>query len=92
MSQRQTKTALRFLLAAAMAWLASTAGALAQDVTMTLTPAEIAVLTQALDLVPTNISPPPPQAFWEAQAAINRALQANPDALRAVLSLRSAAK
>jgi hypothetical protein len=81
----------RFRLAAAGLWLFATAApAFAQDVTFTLNPAQVAEITRLIDQQPIGQTPPP--AFWEVQAAIDKALQANPEALRAVLSARRAAR
>jgi hypothetical protein len=85
---RYQKTPLRFGLLLAIAWLASTAAALAQDVTLTLSPAQVAEIARLIDFQP--ISKAPPAAFFDLQATIDKTLQANPDALRAVLQIRSA--
>jgi hypothetical protein len=92
MPSYSTKTPLRFALIAAGLWL-SVASAIAQnalDIALTLNPAQVAEITRLIDLQP--ISTAPPAAFWNLQATIDKALQANPDALRAVLSLRSATR
>jgi hypothetical protein len=78
------------LLAAAF-WLTAIASAFAQDatdITLKLRPAQVAEIGRLIDLQP--IGKAPPAAFWDVQATIDKALQANPAAMRAVLSARSA--
>jgi hypothetical protein len=62
--------------------------AAAQDIAVTLSPALIAEISRLVDLQPLDKSAPP--TFWELQTKLNEALQANPDAFRAVLQERSA--
>jgi hypothetical protein len=88
-----TKTSLRFRLFAAGLWLLTTGAAFAQEaleITVRLTPAEVAEIARLIDLQPISISPPP--AYWDLQTGIARQLEADPAALRAVLSARSAAR
>jgi hypothetical protein len=84
MSHRSTP--LRFYLAALL-WL-SAAPAFGQDILLKLSPAQVAEITRLIDLQP--IDKTPPAEFWDVQVAIDKALQADPDALRAVLLARSA--
>jgi hypothetical protein len=66
----------------------------AQDtagITIQLTQAEVAVISQMVDRWPTLTEPPPP-AYWDLQSELGRALRANPDALRAVLQARGIAR
>jgi hypothetical protein len=87
-----TTTPLRFrLLTAAVLWLATTAAALAQDditIALKLSAEQVAEIVRLADLQPINKSQP--DAFWQLQIKIAEALQANPDAMRAVLQARSA--
>jgi hypothetical protein len=83
---------LRFGFLAAALWLSAT-HAFAQeapaDITLRLSPAYVAEITRLIDLQPTT-SQSPPAAYWDLQLKINETLKANPAALRAVLSARSA--
>jgi hypothetical protein len=81
---------IRFYLFAAALWLSAVPSS-AQDaagVTLKLSVAEVAEITRLIDLQPQNVTPP--AAYWDLQTKIDKSLQANPDALRTVLSIRSA--
>lgn len=83
----------RHLLTVALLLLALRAGpALADEpvVSLTLSPAQVAEMVRLIDLQPISQAPPP--AFWDLQTTIGKALQANPDAARAFLLARSAAR
>jgi hypothetical protein len=85
-----SKTRLGFGFAAAL-WLAAIASAFAQDapdITLKLSPAEVAEITRLIDLQPISISPP--VAYWDLQTKLSQTLEVNPAALRAVISARSA--
>jgi hypothetical protein len=92
-SRHSTKTPLRFCFAVAM-WLAATAAAFAQTrgptIALALNPAEVAEMLRLIDLQPVGRRPP--AAFLDLQLTIDKALRANPDAQRAVLSLRGAVR
>jgi hypothetical protein len=75
-----------YLFAAAVCF--SAAPAFGQDVTLKLSAAQVAEITRLIDLQPQNATPP--AAYWDLQTSIDKALQANPAALRAVLSIRGA--
>jgi hypothetical protein len=86
-----TNAPLRFGLLAAALWLTATAPAFAQDapdITLKLSPAQVAEIGRLIDLQPISISPP--AAYWDLQTRLSQAVNANPAALRAVLSARSA--
>jgi hypothetical protein len=87
-----TKTPLRIYFLAIAVWLSAASAAFAQvpppDITLKLSPAQVAEIGRLIDLQPISISPP--AAYWDLQATIDKALQANPAAMRAVLSARSA--
>jgi hypothetical protein len=87
-----TKTPLRFVLIGAGLWLASAAASFAQeappDITLKLTLAQAVEILRLVDLQPVSISPP--AAYWDLQINLKQTLEANPAALRAVLSARSA--
>jgi hypothetical protein len=98
MSHRST-TSTRFLLLAL--WLCCTASAFAQDaapkITLQLAPAEFAQIWRLIDLnaaadIRSGDLTKNPPAVIDLQISLERALQANPEASRAVLSLRSAAR
>jgi hypothetical protein len=99
MLSHSTRTPLRFGLLAACLWL-GTAPAFAQeaqpDITLKLSPAEVAEIARLIDLQPWQPCSPalgcptPPPAFWDLQTTISRALEADPAASRAVLAARSA--
>jgi hypothetical protein len=85
-----SKTPLGFGFAAAL-WLAAIASAFAQDapdITLKLSPAEVAEITRLIDLQPISISPP--VAYWDLQTKLSQTLEVNPAALFAVISARSA--
>lgn len=65
-------------------WLSATASAFAADplMTMTLTPQEMAAVIKSMDRQP--ISETPPAGFWNVQAKITGALDANPAGRAAV--------
>jgi hypothetical protein len=90
MSHRSTP--LRFLVA--ILCIAGVSPAIAQDataeITLKLPPAQVAEIARLVDLQPISKSPPP--AYWDLQIKIQKALETNPDAMRAVLSARSAAR
>jgi hypothetical protein len=87
-----TKTPLRFCFLAIGIWLSAIASpAFAQDVpdiTLHLSPAQVAAILRLVDLQPLGVAPP--AAHWDLQITIRETLRANPDALRAVLSAGSA--
>ena len=88
MSSHSTKTPirLRFLLTAAF-WLTAIASAFAQDatdITVKLSPAQVAEIGRLIDLQP--ISKAPSAAYWDLQTKLVQALEAEPAAKRAVLS------
>jgi hypothetical protein len=87
MSLRSTS---RLCLLAVAVWL-SGVPAFAQDtsVTLKLSAAEVAEIARLID---QPQGPQPPQAYWDLQTTIDKALQANPAAARAVLSLRRAGR
>jgi hypothetical protein len=88
-----TKTPLRFGFIAAALWLAVAASAFAQDVpdiTLKLTPAQAAEIMRLVDRQPLSEAPPP--AFFDLQTKLGAALEANPAAMRAFRSARSAAR
>jgi hypothetical protein len=61
--------------------LAATPAA-AQNINLTLKPEELVAIVRSMDRQP--ISEPPPAGFWDAQAKVLQALQANPEAWREV--------
>jgi hypothetical protein len=80
--------AVGLLLCAAPAF-----GQRAPEITVKLSPAEVAEIFRLVDVeAPNTFISSPPQAFWDLQRTVAKAVQANPDALRAVLSARSAAR
>jgi hypothetical protein len=92
MSHRSTP--LRFGFAAAL-WLAAIASAFAQDapdITLKLSPAQVAEIARLIDLAaPSTFISPPPAAYWDLQAKLNAALTAaGPEASRAFLAARRA--
>jgi hypothetical protein len=92
MPSHSTKSPLRILLATAL-WLTAMASAFAQDapdITVTLSPVQVAEIERLIDQQP--ISQAPPAAYWDLQTGISRQLEADPAALRAVLSARSAVR
>jgi hypothetical protein len=92
MSRRSTRTPLRFYLLGVALWL-SPGSAIAQDapdITLRLSPAQVAEIIRLIDMQPISQSPPP--AFWDLQVTISNALSSNPEALRAVTSARSPAR
>jgi hypothetical protein len=93
MSHCSTKT--RFGFAAAF-WLAAIASAFAQDapdITLQLSPAQVAEIMRLVDQeAPRTFVSPPPPAYWSLQTKISRTLEADPAAARAVLSARSVAR
>jgi hypothetical protein len=62
----------------------------APDITLTLSPAQVAEIWRLVDLQPCCQVVPP--AFFDLQAKLGDALDANPAALRAFLAARSAAR
>jgi hypothetical protein len=80
---------LRFYLLATALWL-SAAPAFGQDATLKLSVAEVVEITRLVDLQPIGKSPP--AAYWDLQIKLQKALEANPDAMRAVLSARNAVR
>jgi hypothetical protein len=89
---------LRFGLLTAAFWLSTAAAAFAQeappaDITLRLTPAQVAEVMRLVDLAaPRTFIARPPDAYWDLQNKINDALESNPDAKRAFLSAGSAAR
>lgn len=80
---------MKLALRLATFWLATTAAAFAQDaqpdITVKLTPAEVAEIARLVDLAaPSTFVSRPPSAYWDLQITISRALEADPAALRAV--------
>lgn len=63
-------------------WLASTASAFAEDVSLTFTPQEIAAIVKSMDRQP--LSRRAPDGYWSAQAKIRQAVIANPSIERDV--------
>jgi hypothetical protein len=92
MSHRSTP--LRFHLLAAAFWLTAMASAFAQEapeITVRLTPAEVAEIARLVDLQPISISPP--AAYWDLQTKLGAALDAaGPEAGLAFLAARSATR
>jgi len=87
---RSTKSPLRIVFASAL-WLTSIASAFAQvapDITLELSPAQVAEIMRLVDLQPIGKAPPP--AFWDLQRKIQETLRVNPKALRAVQAAWSA--
>jgi hypothetical protein len=85
-----SKTRPRLVFLAVAVWL-SAAPAFGQDaahVTVKLSVTEIAEILRLIDLQASSLKNP--DAYFYLQLAIDKALQANPDAARAVLSIRSA--
>lgn len=74
------------------AFLAAFAPAALADETITLRldPAKLAETIRLIDLQPMEKAPP--KAFWDLQNQISAALEANSDALRAVVAARGAAR
>jgi hypothetical protein len=70
------------ILAAMQAALA--ASAFAQNVNVSLNPAEVVAIVRSMERLP--ISEVPPAAYWDTQIKIIQALEANPDAWREVKS------
>jgi hypothetical protein len=92
-------TPLRFAIFVAGLWLSPAFAQDAQpDITLHLSPAEVAEIARLVDLQPWQPCSPelgcptPPAAFWDLQTTISRVLEADPAALRAVLAAGSAAK
>jgi hypothetical protein len=73
----------RFIAAGILAVMqaALAASAFAQNVNVSLNPAEVVAIMRSMDRQP--ISEIPPTGFWDVQIKIKQALEANPDALRA---------
>jgi hypothetical protein len=94
MSSRHARRSTKTLLFA-VGLLLSAAPALGQgapDITLKLSPAEVAEIVRLADLTAPNIVSPPPQAYWDLQAKLSEAVQADPDASRAVLSAMRASR
>jgi len=85
-------TSLRFRFFAAGLWLFTTAvPALAQDITLTLSPAQVAEIIRLVDLQPLGHAPP--AEFWQLQDKIGVALaRSSVEVRRAVVSARSAGR
>jgi hypothetical protein len=95
MSCRWTKHPSRIHLLAVglLLWAAPALGQRAADIALKLNPAEVAEIARLVDLAaPNTFVSPPPQAYWDLQTTVSKALQANPDAMRAVLSERRASR
>jgi hypothetical protein len=74
-------------------WAAPALGQRAPEITVKLSPAEVAEILRLVDVeAPNTFVSSPPQAFWDLQRTVAKAVQADPDALRAVLSLRRASR
>jgi hypothetical protein len=96
MSSHSRKTPRRIGLLAAALWLTAMASAFAQDtpdITLKLSPAQVAEIGRLIDLAaPSTFVSPPPAAYWDLQTRISRELAADPAALSAVLSAGSAVR
>ncbi|SHH38012.1 hypothetical protein [Bradyrhizobium erythrophlei] len=88
-----TKASLCFYFLAIAVWLSATsafAQEAAPDITLKLSPAEVAEITRLVDLAaPSTFIAPPPLAYWDLQTKISDTLEANPDAARAVAVARA---
>jgi hypothetical protein len=87
-----TKTPLRFVsIAAGICLLAAPAFAQdAPEITLRLSPAQVAEIIRLGDLEPLAVSRP--DAFWELQSQIADALAKDPAAMSAFLEARRAAR
>jgi hypothetical protein len=83
---------LRFVsIAAGICLLAAPAFAQSSpDITLKLSPAEVAEIERLIDLAaPDTLVSSPPNTYWDLQTKILQALKADPAAMRAVLAARS---
>jgi hypothetical protein len=93
MSYRSIKSRFCLPLVGLLLWAAPAIGQGASEITVKLSLAEVSELQRLIDLeAPRTFVSQMPPAYWDLQIAIGRALEADPDAMRAVLSARGASR